>query len=163
MAGSREPAGATPEGQSAVRDALAWLARTHADRALRDRAYRFSIALDWQDSAGSVVDTVTLRSFAERDASLDPDTAADQFVETVETVLLRALLGGLRYRTAAGLARVGGARFGRAERIERLVAAESDDAALAAYRDYAAAIADQVPRWLAAGRLAVRLRAAWRR
>jgi hypothetical protein len=153
----------SPEGPSAVRDALAWLARHHADRALRDRAYRFSVALDWQDKAGSVVDTVTLRSSAERDASLDPDTAGEQFVEALETVLLRDLLGGLRYRTLAGLAAVGGARLDRAQRAERLLSVDSDDAALAAYRAYAAARADQVPRWLAAGRLAVRLKAAWAR
>jgi len=157
-------------GAGGARDALARLARGHGDRALRAQAYRFAVALDWQRADGSVVDTVTLRSWDERGASLDPDTAADQFVEAVETVLARELPshlgGGLRSRALGGLARISGRRSGRAERVERLLRAAREAAggseALAAYADYQAALADQVPRWLAACRLALRLEAAWR-
>ena len=83
-------------------EALSWLCANHADRNLKERAYAFSVALEWRDSDSGMLDTVTLQSWQEKGKTTDIDQAAALFVEAVEDVLLKQTMGSLRSGTLRG-------------------------------------------------------------
>ena len=143
-------------------EALSWLCANHPDRNLKERAYAFSVALEWRDSDSGMLDTVTLQSWQEKGKTTDIDQAAALFVEAVEDVLLKQTMGSLRSGTLRGLSALGIGSQGRDQQIAQLLdaARSSGDqaSALRSYRDYADCRQSGGAQWSCAVDLAIGIR-----
>ena len=143
-------------------EALGWLCANHADRTLKERAYAFSVALEWKDSDSGMLDTVTLQSWQEQGRTTDVNQAADLFVQAVEEVLLREVIGPLRSGTLRGLGALRIGRSSRAQKVGQLL--EAADAAgdskplLRCYRDYVDRLEAGEAKWGCAVELAIAIR-----
>lgn len=117
-------------------EALAWLCANHPDRALRECAYRLSVALEWKGDDAGMLDTVTLQNWQEKGASTDLEEAATRFVEAVEETLFKQITGRLRSGTLRGLGALGIGKLSRDDRKARLLAAEDGAPDLQCYAGY---------------------------
>lgn len=145
-------------------EALSWLCANHADRSLKERAYAFSVALEWRDSDPGMLDTVTLQSWQERGQTTDIDQAAALFVEAVEDALLKQTMGSLRSGTLRGLSALGIGSHGRDQQIAQLLdaarSAGDQNPALRSYGDYADCRKAGQAQWSCAVDLAIAIRRA---
>lgn len=143
-------------------EALSWLCANHADRTVKERAYAFSVALEWKDSDSGMLDTVTLQSWQEKGRTTDIDQAADLFVQALEEALLKETAGPLRSGTLRGLSAFGLGRATREQKVAQLLAAAEtagdDKPQLRCYRDYAGCLASGQARWGCAVDLAIAVR-----
>ena len=145
-------------------EALSWLCANHSDRTVKERAYAFSVALEWKDSGADMLDTVTVQSWQESGRTTDIDQAAELFVQAVEDALLKEAMGPLRSGTLRGLGAIGIGKTSRAEKVAQLLeAAERDgdgNPPLRCYRDYVGCLESAQSKWGCAVDLAVAIRRA---
>ncbi len=143
-------------------EALSWLCANHPDRALKERAYAFSVALEWKDSDSGMLDTVTLQSWQEQGQTIDVDQAADLFVVAVEDLLIKQTMGPLRSGTLRGLGALGIGKQSRGQKVARLLetAKSAGDRlpALHCYLDYRGCLESGQAKWSCATGLAISIR-----
>ncbi len=145
-------------------EALSWLCANHPDRTLKERAYAFSVALEWKDNDSGMLDTVTLQSWQESGRTTDVDQAADLFVVAIEDLLIKQTMGALRSGTLRGLGALGLGKHGREHKVARLLEAAKSPGdqppALLCYLDYRRCLESEQARWSCATGLAISIRRA---